>query len=210
VERESGGDTVGAYQAALQAARASRLLLGRTLRALLALPLAALALVWMRRKRGRVMLKAFGTALLYIFIFNYRYAVVGGNTYSLSSVSGPDTLIRDGLGGSALALVVTWLVYSLEVRFFVGGPRRAFELVQALVLAIFYLLALPVLFSFVWNGAWVGWTLPEFWSFFVGFQSALQILFVSILGLLLAGFSAGIAWLAERISKPERLAVMKG
>jgi ABC-type phosphate/phosphonate transport system permease subunit len=63
-------------------------------------------------------------------------------------------------------------------------------LVLEYVLAIIYLLALPVMFNFAFNGFVARWTLPDFPSMFVGFLSLFQIALVAVLGLLLAGIVA--------------------
>jgi hypothetical protein len=189
-----GDDAVATHQAALQAARAARLNGERWPRALLALVVAFLPIIWLARQQRRDLVWWLGGGVLYLALFNLRYAVLDGLTYSLSSVVGANELILYCAVTVALALTVAWLVVSLGGRAFRRSPRPAAEATLSFVLVTIYLLALPVLFSLALNGAWVTWTLPDFASTFVAFLSGIQILFVAVVGLVLTGATALIAF----------------
>ena len=190
---EPGEDTVAAYQLALESARSARLASERVPRAALALVLVlipATAIVW---KRGRDTAWLLGGAVLYLILFNLRYAVLDGRTYSLSSVASADELLVYCAITALVALIAAWLVSSLGVKAFRRGPRQASEVVLGLTLLTAYLLLLPVLWSYVLNGVRVTWTLPEMTSMFLAFISLIQILVVAVIGLALTGLTALIA-----------------
>jgi hypothetical protein len=194
---ESGHDTVSAHQLAMDEARSARLGRERLPRALLALGVALIPAVVMFLKRERDLAWLLGGAILYVILFNSRYAILDGRTYSLSSVLSADELLLYCAVTAVGAFAVSWLVSSLGLKAFRHTPGRASELMLALTIVTVYLLSLPVLWSFGLNGVLVTWTLPEMGSSFFAFISLIQILLVAIGGLVLAGLSALIARLAR-------------
>jgi hypothetical protein len=198
VTPKEGADPVGNYQAALELARTNRLNVERLPRALLALLGAALPLFWLIRKQWGKLTWLIGAGALYLALFNLRYAIIDQRTYSLSSVaSATDIILYAGIT-AALSLAVAWLVYAWRQGIFNLSPSLAAQAVIDLVLVVIYLLSLPLLWSFALNGALVTWTLPDFPSMFLGFLALLQILFVALIGLLLAGVSAGVSALRSK------------
>ena len=137
-------------------------------------------------------------ALLYTLIFHFRYAVISGNTYSLSWIPSKNAFFIYVAITAAIALVLAWLLILARMEAFKKKPRRAARTCMDLVFMVLYLLALPVLVSFALNGFGAGWTLPEFYTIFVALLSFLQAVFVSVIGLLLIGLTALIAKLAYR------------
>ena len=168
--------------------------LPRLLLALVVLLIPAAILVW---KRSRLVAWLLGGAVLYVMVFNLRYAILSGRTYTLSSVASPNDLIVYSAVTAAIALVVSWLVVMLGLKALRGGVRTAAETSLGLTLVVIFLLALPVAVSYVLNGPVVGWTLPEFNSMFLAFISLIQGLMVSVLGILLAGVSALLAMILK-------------
>jgi hypothetical protein len=193
------GDPVDAHQASLQSAYAfSGLLSERLPRLLIAVGILTLIVFALVRMRDRGLAWMLGAALLYILLFNLRYALIDGRTYSLSSVLSANELIGYVAATAAIALVISWLVFSLGYKVFKQGPAQAANLVLDWILATLALLAIAVLWNFVVNGILVTWRLPEFLSMFLGFISLLQILLVSVVGLLLTGITSLAAWLRNR------------
>jgi hypothetical protein len=190
---EPGGDTVTAHQAALEAARSARLQGERLPRAILALVAALIPAVLIFRKWGRDLAWLLGSAGLYLLLFNLRYAVLEGRTYSLSSVVSADDLLQLCAVTALLALIVAWLVSAFGLKVFRRGPRRATEVVLSLTLIINYLLSLPTLWNYLLNGVRITWTLPDMGSMFLAFISLIQILIVAAGGLVLAGLTALIS-----------------
>ncbi len=189
----AGAQDVAAYEAAIEAARAARQNSERLPRFFLAGMLAlipAILLVW-RRNLATVWWAA--GSLLYLGLFNFRYAIADGRTYSLSSVTGVNDLIVYIAVTSFLSLLVSWLFVAFVLGAFQFKPRRAAKVTMGLVVMTLYLLSLPVLWSFAWNGALVTWSMPEFTSSFLSLLSLIQILMVSVVGLLFVGLAALVA-----------------
>ena len=193
VAPQENADVVGSYQSALEEARLKRVNAERLPRAVLAGLLAILPLFWLFKRPLRNAAWLLGAAVLYLALFNLRYAVIDQRTYSLSSVaSAMDVILYAGLT-AALALLVAWIVFSWSQGIFKQPARNATKTSLDMVFTIIYLLSLPLLWSYMLNGALVSWTLPDFASMFLGFLSLLQILFVSVIGLVLAGVSFAVA-----------------
>ncbi len=192
------GEIVSATQAAINQARAGRLAAERVWRNVLAAFLAILPgyLLFLRKDKKTLWLLA--GAALYALLFNLRYAVIDGRTYSLASVEGATWLIVYGATTAAVAAIVGWLVPMFGLRAFKAGPRKASGTALGYIWFTIYLLALPILLSFAINGFTVAWTLPEFYTLFIGLLSLIQLLIVAAIGLVLVGVAAGIGWLVSR------------
>ncbi|HEY5270318.1 MAG TPA: alkaline phosphatase family protein, partial [Anaerolineales bacterium] len=194
------GEIVSATQIALNQARAGRLASERVWRNVVAALLAILPgyLLFLRKDRRILWLMA--GAVLYVLLFNLRYAVIDGRTYSLASVESTTWLITYSATTAAVAVILGWLVPMFGLSAFKAGPRKAAETALGTIWFCIYLLALPILLSFAINGFTVTWTLPEFYTLFIGLLSLIQSMIVAAVGLLLVGLSAGIGWLAGRKS----------
>ena len=87
---------------------------------------------------------------------------------------------------------------ALGARIFKQGGRKAAEFTFGLALVVLYTLALPILWSYAWDGLYVGRFLPDFTRSFVALLSMVQGLAVGVWALLFAGLAAGIAALRGR------------
>ncbi len=190
----ASGNAVAATQAAMDSARVGRLAAERLPRAALAVVLALIPAVVLYHRRGQTVAWLLGGTLLYMGLFNLRYAVLSGRTYSLSSVASANELILYGAVTAAVSLLLSWLVAAAGLRLWRRGPRKVAELTLASALTIVYLLALPILAGFALNGLLVGWTLPDFTSMFLAFLSGLQVLVVALFGIVLTGVAAAVTW----------------
>ncbi|MCX6034322.1 MAG: alkaline phosphatase family protein [Chloroflexi bacterium] len=191
------GEVVSATQNAMNAARAGRLAGERVWRNVGAALLAILPGYLLILRKDRKVLWMLAGAVLYLLLFNLRYAVIDGLSYSLASFNeGATFLIIYNGSTAALAVILAWLVPMFGLRAFKSGPRKAAEAALGYLWFTLYLLALPILLSFAINGFTLTWTLPEWHTLFIGLLSLVQSLIVSTLGLLLVGLSAGIGWLA--------------
>lgn len=191
---ENTGDPVADHQAALEQAYAFSGLWGERLpRALISLVLLALIAAAFYRMRGHLWIWMAGCALLYILLFNLRYALLDKRTYSLSSVLSANELILYAAITTLIALLLGWLVFALGTQTFRQQPGAAASRVLDWSLVTLALLALPMLWSYTLNGMYVTWRLPDFTSMFLGFLALIQILFIGALGPLLAGVTALIA-----------------
>ncbi len=186
----AGSDAVAATQAAITAARTSRATSERLPRLLLALVIVGVLgfVVW--RTRSRALAWMVGAALVYVLIFNLKYAVLDGRSYSLSSVISAGDMIVTIATNAALAVSVAWLVLLLALRLYRQAPAVAAQTTLNWALLTMALVGLPALLSFVLNGAQVSWALPEPATYFLGFLAAMQMLVIAVVGLLLAGVTA--------------------
>lgn len=192
--------TVEKAQILLEAAKSSRLTVERIPRfiAIVLLLTAIGFLIWKNWNRNFLWM-AIG-AIVYALLFHFRYAVIAGRTYSLSSVASADDIINFTAMTAIISLAIPWWVLFTYLGVFKMTPRRAAEITFELTFAVLLLVSLPALWSFALNGPLVGWTLPDMGSMFLGFICILQALVVAAAGILLSGASAYIAWL--RSSSP--------
>ena len=195
---QPSGDAITATQAAMEAARAARLRTERLPRILIALVLAVAPAVLLFLRRGRTVAWLLAGAVLAVVLFNLRYAILAGRTYSLSSVTSSGDLISFVAITGLVAFAVSWVVTAFPLRTFRGGSERAASLTVALALVTVYLLALPILWSYALNGLFVTWALPELGSLFLGLISGVQALAVAAGGLILGGVAALVAWPLSR------------
>jgi hypothetical protein len=88
---------------------------------------------------------------------------------------------------------------------FTAGPRHAAEVSLGCAWFTVYMVALPILLSFAVNGVIVTWTLPEFYTLFVGLLSIIQWIFIAAGGLALTGMATVIGLLVRNksLSKSE-------
>ncbi len=145
------------------------------------------------RKHGVKVAWLLGGALVYLLLFNLRYAILDGRTYSLSSVASADDIILYTAITTLIAFGLAWLGAMLGLRAFKDKPLQAAETSFALTFVTLYLVSLPALWSFALHGALVTWTLPDFGSMFPGFLAILQSLVLAGFGLVLTGLTSLIA-----------------
>lgn len=187
------GVEVAPYQQALTRAQQARLTperLGRGLLALMVIGLGAVLIY--RRRRTLTRWHALGL-LLYLIIFHAGYLLVERRNYSFSTFPDTSVFLTQSAVKVALGVLAAWLLVMLTTGGLKHGAGQAARRTLGMVWLLFYLLLLPLAFSFALNGLTVAWILPEFFSFFQGFLSLIQMLFVGAVGLLLTGLAALIA-----------------
>jgi hypothetical protein len=178
----------------MQAARDQRLDAERVPRMIAALALFVLLVVFLWRTWSRTTLWGLVGVVAYLVVFNVRYALLSGRTYSLSSVLGANELIMYVALNTLLAFIVGWLVFAAGMRLFARPASEAAKLTVGFALLAVAITMLPALTSFAFNGPTITWILPDFRSFFLGFLGALQALFIAAFGILFAGIAALIAF----------------
>jgi hypothetical protein len=191
-------DVVSTYQATLATIRQQRLTGELVLRLPIALATTILPFSWLRQRPQKNIIWLIGTGFLYLFIFNFIYAVIDKSTYSLSSIYSPTDLLLNIARTASLSLVFAWLVYFLGQRLYRQSSSQSILLNLDMVLVVTYLLLLPYLVNFVLNGVRVTWTLPDFLTSFLGFLSLLQIFMVVVVGMLLSGLAGLITRITPR------------
>jgi len=186
-------DVEGA-QAVMSEARAARLTSERIPRFIVIFLLFGFISFLLWKNWNRNFLWMFIGAIVYALLFHFRYAVIGGWTYSMSSITGVEDLIGFIATTAFVSLAIPWWVLFTYLGVFKLGPRRAAEITFELTFAVMLLLALPVFWNFALNGALIKWTLPDMSSMYIGFLCLLQILVVAALGIPLSGVTALVVW----------------
>jgi hypothetical protein len=184
------GEIVSATETALKQAIQARLSSERIWRNMLAAFLAILPgyILFVRKDRKALWLMA--GAILYVVLFNLRYAFIDGRTYSLASIEGANWLIIYTGTTAFVAGLIAWVVPMIGLRAFAAGSHKTIVTTLGYIWFVMYLLALPILLSFAINGLSVTWTLPEWNTIFIGLLSLIQWLFVALAGLFLIGILA--------------------
>ena len=194
LQAAAGDLSVAKAQSMLEAAKTSRVNDERIPRFIGVGLLLGLILYFILKNWSASLVWMFVGALIYLAIFNFRYAVLAGRTYSLSSVSGSDDIIGFTAVTALLAFAIAWLVVFLARGLFKQSAGRAAGSAFTLTFVTLFLTCLPLLWSFALNGALIGWILPDMASMFLGFLAILQMLVVAVAGLVLAGASAAITY----------------
>lgn len=184
------GDDVVQGQEVIRSLRNSKLVGERILRAIPAAILLAVAifLVWQKRKEG-----ALGWvigALVCAVLFNFRYAILSQNTYSLSSVKGEMELILYISVTALIAFLIAYLVNILFNKVLNRKPVNAALNTFGLGFTTILVLAIPVILSFVLNGVLISWTLPDYLTSYLSLIALIQILVISTATILFSGISA--------------------
>jgi hypothetical protein len=194
------GEFVSATETALNQAIQTRLSSERIWRNMLAAFLAILPgyILFVRKDRKALWLMA--GAILYVVLFNLRYAIIDGRTYSLASIEGANWLIIYTGTTALFAGLIAWLVPMIGLRAFAAGFHKSIVTTLGYVWFVMYLLALPILLSFAINGLSITWTLPEWNTMFIGLLSLIQWLFVALGGLFLTGILAVLGQLKRKIA----------
>ncbi|MGZ6347339.1 MAG: alkaline phosphatase family protein, partial [Anaerolineales bacterium] len=192
------GEIVSAAETGIKQAIQTRLSGERIWRNMLAVFLAILPGYLLFVRKDKKVLWLVAGAILYIVLFNLRYAIIDGRTYSLSSIKGANWLIVYIGITTVVAVIIGWLVPVFGLRAFVGEPHKSIKITLGYIWLIIYLLALPILLSFAVNGLSVTWTLPEWYTMFIGLISLVQWLFVGLAGLLLTGLLAILSQLNRK------------
>jgi hypothetical protein len=194
------GDMVTATQNALIQARNGRLAAERVWRNVIAVMVALVPAYYLFTRKDNKLLWFLAGGLIYVLLFNFRYAILDSRTYSLASVESASWLITYTGSTTLLASLVAWLIPMIGLRGFTNGVRRAVVLSMGAVWFTIYLVGLPVLLSFALNGAIVSWTLPEFYTLYVGLLSVIQWIFIALAGLLFTGLVVLFSFLVTNIN----------
>ena len=150
-------------------------------------------LIW---KRSRDVTMLFFAAILYVILYNFIFAVITGNVYSMSTVptSGATAFVIEIAEYTLIAVVITWLVAMLLTGAFKRGALDSAQATFAFTLITIYLLYLPALAGFAINGAQVTWHLPNPLAIFLHFTNLLQAMLVAVLCIVLASVAALLGW----------------
>jgi hypothetical protein len=192
------GDIVHDTQAAMDAARGTRLNSERIPRGILAIIFVILVVylvVWYARP---YLMWILGGIVTYLVIFNIKYILLDHKTYSLSSVVDASNLIVTTAVTTVIALVLGWLLVMFGTKAYQFKNYHAGNTTMKFILTTLSILFIPIFVHYVINGATVTWTLPDFLTSFLGMIFLIQTLIVAAIGLVLAGISALIGIFARK------------
>jgi hypothetical protein len=187
---------VSDYQSFMNKIRDKRMFSERILLAIPVALLVAIAVaILIRKSKNGSKLQVIG-GLIFVFLFNLRYAVLDKKVYSISSIiSQMDLILYIGIT-SAISCLFVWLLVNLVQKQFRSSPSDAVRNTLSLGLTIVFIVSIPVLLSFVLNGPIVTWRLPDYLTSYVALLALIQILIVSALTPILSG----ITWLIARLN----------
>ena len=194
------GANVSQYETVINELRVNREVKERIPRAILAGILLALVVFWLIRQFKKGSMAWIIGGLTFIILFNFRYAIWDQKTYSVSSITSESALISYVAITAALALLIAWLAIMLDQSYFKLSPLAAAERTFGLIFTILFIAGLPAIFNFVINGPLVTWTLPNYLFSFLFILSGIQVLVIALLGLVLVGLTAFIAYLVAKRS----------
>jgi hypothetical protein len=152
-------------------------------------------------KRKRAIIPLLNGALVYIAIFNLHFILIDERTYSLSSMGGTNEAITYFGISTAIAMLVACVVVIFGQKLFSQESGVVLKSLLDFSLLTIFLLFIPVLFSFALNGWKAIWALPEFNSVMFAFINTLQILFVAVLGIVLAGVLNLVIFFRHKITR---------
>ncbi len=197
----NGSSDVSQYQQVLSGLRLSRENVERIPRALIALLVVAAVLYWLIKNKKNGMAAWIIGGLAFALLFNFRYGMWDGRSYSLSSITSETELITYVAVTALIAAVIVWLAILLDQRYFKYSPLEAALKVFGLFFTAIFINSLPALFSFALNGPVVTWTLPDYLSSFLALLSLIQVLILAATAPLFAGITALLAKNAARKKK---------
>ena len=193
-----------AYQVTIADLKAARLSQERLVRVPPVVILWLIPLVLLVVRRTRAVAWAVAGTLVYLVLFNLRYALLDHHAYSFSTILNTTDLALYIAVTSILALTIVWGIVLASGGGFRQGGRRAAENTLLLAAVTLYALSLPVGFSLALNGLTATWTLPDLASVYLALLSAIQMAVVGIWALALTGLAALIGVLILSRSKPAR------
>lgn len=160
--------------------------------------LAVIPLAWLGWRWNKDTIWLLAGAGVFHLVFNLWYAVIDGKGYTFSYVLGSTELVLDGAVKALVAFGLGWLLAGWGAHIFGRRGRKAAEFTFSLAVVIMVTLLAPVLWSFAWDGLFVGRFLPDFTRSFIALLAMVQGLAAGVAGLLFAGLGAGIAALKGR------------
>ena len=198
------GSDVSQYQSVMSGLRANRQFAERIPRALIAALFLALIIYWLIRQWKNGSPAWIIGGLAFAGLFNFRYAIWDNKTYSLSSIISQTDMIMYVAITSALALLIVWLAIMLDQHYFKLRPADAAIKTFGLVFTTAFISGLPAILSYVLNGALITWTLPDYLTSFLAMISLIEVLMISVSGILFAGLNSLISFFVLKKSTSKK------
>jgi hypothetical protein len=190
--------TVADFQKVLESLRNNKLLVERIPRAFLVGLLFAGMVVWFLKFAGK---KAGLLALL--SVGNLAIAVVGYGImtkwiYSFSTLESQNQMIFFSAGIALISSIAVCLVYMLTQRAFKAGALSAAFSSEGLTWSLLLVIAVPMLINVTLDGFLPTWTLPNISVSFIGLLAMLQLVMLSLFGLIRMGIFALVSKLSKK------------
>ena len=189
---------VSDYQTVFHSLRSKKLFADRFKRAFPTAILLAVAVTLLIRQRKNGSLSWVVGGLIFVALFNLRYLLIDGKVYSLSSIISQTDLIVYTAVTTAVALILAWLMVNFYNKTFRGSACQNGLKTLWFGFTVIFVAGLPVLISYLFNGAIVKWTLPDYLTSFLALIGLIQILIISGLTPILAGVTALINKLGKK------------
>jgi hypothetical protein len=157
--------------------------------------------VWFLKFAGKKMgiLTLFSVANIGIAVLGY--GIMTKWVYSFSTLN-PDAaqtqMILFSVGIALVSSLTLWLVYMLTQKAFKTGALSAAFSSEGLTWSLLLVIAVPMLINVTLNGFLPTWTLPNISASFIGLLAMLQLVLLSLFGLILMGISALVAKLSKK------------
>jgi hypothetical protein len=190
--------TVADFQKELEGLRSRKLLSERISRVILAGLLFAGMVAWFLKFAGK---KA--NFLAFLSLANLALAVIGYGImtkwiFSFSTLEGQTQMIFFSAGIALISSLTMWLIYMFTQKAFASGAKAAAFSSEGLTWSLLLLVFIPVLINFALNGFLPTWTLPNISTAFIGLLGMLQLVLLSLFGLILIGISALVGIFSKR------------
>ena len=192
------GSDVAQYQSELNHRRESRILGERIVRAAILAILLAFAVFLFLRNVQNGSFWWLSSGLVFVALFNYRYAFWDQKTYSVSSIADQNEWLLYVAVTAGIAFLIAWLITALGKRTFWQKPWDASLSTIGFTLTTVLIAGLPVLWNFYMNGVLVTWTLPDYPSSYLGLLALLQIILIACGGVLASLLTLLITWSTQR------------
>lgn len=177
------------FQSAMTSIKDNRLNRERLPRFIIAGILALIPLFFLFKNYGKALMWFLFSTSIYLAVFHFQYTILQGRTYSLSSVLSSRDIITSTALSTTIAFVIAWLVMFILLHVYSEKPLEAANVHIAFAFTSFFIVSLPALWGYAYNGALVTWALPEMDSMFMAFLTILQMLILAVLGLLFTGIT---------------------
>ena len=189
---------VSDFQAILTNLQSQRLLVERLPRIGIAL-LLSIAGLWLlirfqKREIWWLMLGAGITAISFLV----KYTLIDGYPFSFSAIPGVTEFVVYIGKATLLGIVLAWAGLALLRGWFRKPPKEAAARSLWLTFASLWLISLPVLVGFGWNGLIATWILPEMTLALLSLLYLVQALFIAGSGVIFSLLAAGISALRKR------------
>lgn len=187
-------------QQVMKEIRTDKLFADRIKRAIPTAVVLAVAITLLIRQRKNGSLSWLIGGLVFVLLFNLRYAILDKRVYSLSSIISEMDLILYIVITTAVLLFLVWLLVNFYTKTFNGSAHQNGLKTLWLGFTVLFVTGLPVLVSYLMNGALITWTLPDYLTSFLALIGLIQMLTISALTPVLAGLTS----LINRISAKKK------